>query len=354
MMRSAMLSMLLAGVSTVAMAAEHAPDVSRLRALPPIKSEKAAPNEIRFVGYSAAKRTEVTGVIGEPVTVTFPRDESVYRVVQTSKPDGQGGLVEAGWRGPKAEEIKDAPLGNQLPLWPVTAGTTSMTVTTCVPDDQGHCKYGSQKPYYFRLTAVSRADAAGDPNVIGGIIFKGGTAGAASAGTGPLSSVPATHLLSVSEDPTAAPKRPSSKRKRQSDAELAVAQERLRTDSFNAAGGCHYSGKAPLGSPIAPLCPLDNQIWTLFRFPGLSQKPAIYVSDPTQLCGVNTGKYERLARQGAADDLVVVQEIAQRFCLRLGGNVFQVDNLAYNPAGTPTGTGTIAPTVNRVILKAAK
>lgn len=350
MMRRALIPLLLASVSSTAVAAEPARNSSQLRALPAIKSEKSAPSEIRFVSYSAAKRTELTGVVGEPVTVTFPREESVSRVVQTSKPDSQGGLAEAGWRGPKPEEIKDAPLGNQLPLWPVTAGTTSMTVTTCIPDDQGHCKYGSQKPYFFRLTAISRDAAASDPNVTVGLIFKGG-AGSATAAAAPAST---NHLMSVTGDESPTPRRPTPKRKRRDDAELAEVQERLRADSFNAAGGCHYSAKGPQGSPITPLCPLDNQIWTLFRFPGLSAKPAIYVTDPTQLCGAEGGRYERLVRQGAADDLVVVQEIAQRFCLRLGASVLQVDNLAYNAAGKPTGTGTIAPTVKRTILKAAK
>lgn len=352
MMRRALIPLLLASVSSTAVAAEPARNSSQLRALQAIKSEKSAPSEIRFVSYSAAKRTEITGVIGEPVTVTFPREESVYRIVQTSKPNGQGGLTDAGWYSPQQE--KDKPpivLGNQLPLWPLATGTTSLTVTTCIPDDQeGRCKYGTQKPYYFLLTAIPRDDAASNPNVTVGLIFKGG-AGPAAVVAAPTS---INHLMSVTGDESPAPRRQTPKRKRRDDAELAEVQERLRTDSFNTASGCHYSAKGPQGSSITPLCPMDNQIWTLFRFPGLSQKPAIYVTDPTQLCGAEAGKYERLTRQGAADDFVVVQEIAQRFCLRLGSNVLQVDNLAYNAAGNPTGTGTIAPSVKRVILKAAK
>ena len=350
-MRRTLIPLLLTSTASMgAMAAEPARNAAQLRALAPIKSDKSGPGEIRVVGYSALKRTEVTGIVGEPTTIVFPTSESVYRIVQSKTPNGKGELTETGWVPPKSEEGKPPiELGNQLPMWPISEGTTSLTVTTCIPEEQGHCKYGSQKPYYFRLTAISKDAAVTDPNVTTALIFKGGV----SPSGGGIVPAPATHLAAMTgDDPP--PKRAPSKRKRQAEAELAEAQERLRTDSFNATGGCHYNAQGPKDSPITPLCPMDNGIWTLFRFSGLSPKPAVYVSDPTKLCGVDKGIHERLVRQGAADDLVVVQEIAQRFCLRLGDNVLQVDNLAYSPSGKPTGTGTIAPTVNRVILKAAK
>ena len=89
---------------------------------------------------------------------------------------------------------------------------------------------------------------------------------------------------------------------------------------------------------------MDNGQWTLMRFPGLSEKPAVYV------VGEDGG--ERLARQHGAGDFVVVEEIAQHFRLRLGPSVLDVINTAYDPAGKPTGTGTTAPTVRRDILSA--
>lgn len=347
--------------ASVASAAEPAVDGSRLRALAPIKNNKSVKDTgsdgIRVVGYSSTKQTSITGEIGEPVTIVFPSSESISRIVQTRKPNGEGGLSEeSAWWGPmnKASESKEQPalgnqqpaLGNQLPLWPASVGTTTMTVTTCAPDDQGKCKFGTQKPYYFHLTAVPHSDgqsisAAADR----GILFKGGA---------PISEEK-NHVLSVggSDDPPA-PRKPTPKRKRQNEAQLAAAQEKLRTDSFNHASGCHYQAQGPATSPIIPRCALDNGIWTIMRFPGLSQKPAIYITDQGHQCGVENGRYERLARQFGKSDLVIVEELAPRFCLRLGGNVLQVDNLAYNPVGNPTDTGTIAPTVDRQIIKAAK
>ena len=119
----------------------------------------------------------------------------------------------------------------------------------------------------------------------------------------------------------------------------------MRTDAFNGAdGACHYLAKGRRPTPIEPRCPMDNGQWTLMRFPGLSEKPAVYV--------VGDGGGERLARQHGAGDFVVVEEIAPHFRLRLGSDVLDIINTAYDPAGKPTGTGTTAPTVERDLLQA--
>jgi len=49
--------------------------------------------EIRVVAYSPLKRTEVIGVVGQPTTFTFPKGESIYRVVQSGKPDKDGTMA---------------------------------------------------------------------------------------------------------------------------------------------------------------------------------------------------------------------------------------------------------------------
>jgi len=203
---------------------------------------------------------------------------------------------------------------------------------------------GEQKVYPFRLNAVT--DIA-DQTVTLNVIFKGGARPAAgdaatnrvaalTAGEGPL--------------PPRKPHAPTTRRRGKADDEAAA--ERIRTDAFNGVGGCHYTAQGPAGSPVEPLCPLSNGIWTIMRFAGLTQKPAVYISSPTQLCGADNGAHERLARQHGAGDFIVVEEIAQRFCVRLGSSVLQIDNTAFNPTGSPTGTGTIARTVRRDLIKA--
>lgn len=281
-----------------------------------------ASTQIRVVRYSPLLRTEIVGVIGQPTTITFPPGESVYRVVQTGRPDKSGALADAGWQGAAPAEIKGAPLGNNLTLWPVMPGESTMTVITM-------SSAGAQKVYPFRLLARPDSDGAADaPGVVLNLIFKGGAA--------PDPASPARKDVRV--------RAWAAGRKARAVAQ-AAAEERLRTDAFNGTdGACHYLAKGRRPSPIEPRCPMGNGQWTLMRFPGLSEKPAVYV--------VGSDGSERLARQHAAGDFVVVEEIAQHFRLRLGANVLDIINTAYDPAGKPTGTGTTAPTVERDILQA--
>jgi type IV secretion system protein VirB9 len=274
--------------------------------------------QIRVVRYSPLLRTELVGAVGQPTTITFPPRESVYRVVQTGKPDKNGALADAGWQGAAPAAVKDTPLGNNLTLWPVKPGESTMTVITVTAE-------GAQKVYPFRLIAKPDGDGAADsPGVVLNLIFRGGTAPGTSA---------------------ARALRAKAVRRRRDAVAQAAAEERLRTDAFNGAeGACHYVAKGRRPSPLTPRCPLDNGQWTLMRFPGLSEKPAVYV--------VGTDGGERLARQHGAGDFVVVEEIAQHFRLRLGPEVLDILNTAYDPAGKPAGTGTTAPSVERDLRQA--
>jgi hypothetical protein len=149
-------AILLASVSLAALGQAAAADTTQTGA------------QIRVVPYSPLLRTEIVGVIGQPTTITFPLGESVYRVVQTGKPNKDGALADAGWQGAAPSEIKDTPLGNNLTLWPVMPGESTMTVITM-------SSAGAQKVYPFRLLARPDADGAADASgVVLNLIFKGG------------------------------------------------------------------------------------------------------------------------------------------------------------------------------------
>jgi type IV secretion system protein VirB9 len=278
--------------------------------------------QIRVESYSPLKRTEIIGVIGQPTTITFPAGENVYRVVQSGKPDKDGTLADAGWEGASPSDIKDTPLGNNLTLWPVVRGESTMSVITMSSE-------GTQKVYPFRLLARPDGPGAADsPDVVLNLIFKG------RASSNPASAVQ-----------KAAYTRALAARQKARQEEQDIAEQHLRTDAFNASDGtCHYIAKGKWPNPIEPRCPMDNGEWTLMRFPGLSEKPAVYIVGPDGS--------ERLARQHGAGDFVVVEEIAQHFRLRLGPNVLDILNEAYNPAGKPAGTGTTSPTVERDVIQA--
>jgi type IV secretory pathway VirB9-like protein len=305
-------AILLASVSLAALGQAAAADTTQTGA------------QIRVVPYSPLLRTEIVGVIGQPTTITFPLGESVYRVVQTGKPNKDGALPDAGWQGAAPSEIKDTPLGNNLTLWPVMPGESTMTVITM-------SSAGAQKVYPFRLLARPDADGAADASgVVLNLIFKGGVTIAPGA---PMTARSAGVV------------RTRATRHSVSTVAQMAAEEQLRTDAFNGAdGSCHYLAKGRRPTPIQPRCPLNNGQWTLMRFPGLSEKPAVYV--------VGDDGSERLARQHGTGDFVVVEEIAAHFRLRLGPSVLDIINTAYDPAGKPTGTGTTAPTVQRDILQA--
>jgi hypothetical protein len=167
--------------------------------------------QIRVMAYSSLLRTEIIGVIGQPTTITFPPGESVYRVVQTGKPDKNGSLADAGWQGAAPSEIKDTPLGNNLTLWPVMPGESTMTVITM-------SSAGAQKVYPFRLVARPDSDGAADmPGVVLNLIFKGGTAPGMPAAARKPQLVRAAAI-----------------RRRTNEIAQAAAKEQLRTDAFNA------------------------------------------------------------------------------------------------------------------------
>jgi type IV secretory pathway VirB9-like protein len=297
-----------------------------------LADDAAAPDtQIRVVAYSPLRRTDVIGIVGQPTTFTFPGGESIYRVVQSGKPDKDDKLDDAGWQGAAPAEVKDTPLGNNLTLWPTGPGQSTMTVITMSAQ-------GVQKVYPFRLVAIpDDAAALQTKGVVLNLIFQGGasaTSAAASAGGGAAPSPAAIQAWRT--------------RQKSRQAELEAAKEKMRTDSFNnGSADCHYIAKGKQPNSIIPRCPLDNGEWTLMRFPGLSKKPAVYVGT----CEVDKDE-ERLARQHADGDFIVVEEIAPRFCLRLGPDVLDIINQAYDPAGIPAGTGTTTRTVNREVLQA--
>lgn len=280
----------------------------------------AASDDTTVEVCSPMKRTTIIGVVGEPTTIHFPDGQDIYRIVQTNKFDKVAQTMkEAGWVGPNPAETEKKPLDNVVPLWPAEVGTTSMTIITKANET------APQVVYPFLMVAITAEDAAKlDKPVMFSVMCAGKAAPPKATAPAASGVVKVAAVTSKRPDPAAALK--------------------IRTDAFSRAdGGCHFHAKGPVASPITPRCPISNGEWTLMRFPGLTHKPAVYV-----VTGEND---ERLARQHAADEFVVVEEIAAHFRLRLGDDVLDILNDAYEPAGRPGG-GTITPDVERTLLQA--
>jgi type IV secretion system protein VirB9 len=257
--------------------------------------QPAADSDIRVVSYSATRRVEIIGVVGEPTTITFPVGEQVYRFAQTGKPGPDGTITAGGWQGIANDQANKLPLGNNLTLWPAPAGESTMTVITLD-------KFGHQKVYPFRLIAKAKDDG-GDPTF--NLIFRGG--------------VPS------SVDPEVAREWRERRAAEEAKAQQAAAEQLLRGDSFRAEAACHYEAKGRYPNPLTPLCPISNGQQIIMRFPGLTKMPAVYI--------VNDDGTERLARQHASGDYVVVEELARHFRLRFGADVLDVIDTAFDPAG---------------------
>lgn len=301
-----------------------------------------SPSHVKVAQCSPLIRQELLTIVGHPLVVTFPQGESTWLAPMSGKADPTGEKqVTPTVEGFKPEEIQKQPIRNMITLWPDAPGVTTLTVIAQTAD-------GSLKTYPFTLKALedipSQPDKPGtldNKDVTLNLICKSGPV--APAATAPPSGTPV---------PTPTMHIAAAYYHRPSQAEKAEAEERLRTDAFNATGdlACHYHAKGKKPSAIEPMCPMDNGQWTLIRFKGLTRKPAVYIG-PCE----NGNDEERLARQHEAGDMIVVEEIAPQFCLRLGSNpndVLEIINDHYDPVGNAPESGTISPTVRRDLIQA--
>jgi type IV secretion system protein VirB9 len=289
-----------------------------------IAQAQELPSHIRVTACSPTVRQEIKGIVGHPVVITFPPGENAWLVPQSGKPNKDGLVDGFMWEGYTPEQMAKLPVRNLVTIWADRAGTTTMTVIAVTSD-------GSLRAYPFLLKAIEDTpDALADPQVTLNLICKAAAwADPVAVGAG------ATMIVRPKWRPRMTP------------GERAKADELMRTQAFNQTGGCHYHAQGKNPNNITPRCPMDNGQWTLFRFPGLSKKPAIYVGS----CEEDHDE-ERLARQHEAGDFVVAEEIAARFCLRLGPDVLDIVNDKYDPVGTKPDTGTIAPGVERDLIQA--
>jgi len=94
---------------------------------------------------------------------------------------------------------------------------------------------------------------------------------------------------------------------------------------------------------IAPSEVTDNGRFTVLRFPGAQPMPAVYAVSPDGA--------EALVPFDVRGEFLVVHETAPQLRLRRGRAVLCIFNLAYRPAGRPTGTATAAPDVERTVRR---
>jgi type IV secretion system protein VirB9 len=275
---------------------------------------------IRIVPYSQFNVVNLIGEIGRQTTITFDKDEQILRVVM-------GNAENDLWDGPPAEELKNQPLRNNLPLWPQQMTPTNMQVTTMLPDQ-------SQRVYQFHLSARKPDTAGGDdPDAVFGLIF-----------TYPEQQ----HAKAVAEAAAAAKARWTGRQE-------SIAKARLTVDPFYGIQNWAYIARPNqtwrnAGWPKPEVG--DNGQITSFVFQGNVARPAIFIvdsSDPADRTRCLPGGEERKAPVSESGNLTIVQTTAIHFRLRLNEAVMEVCNLRYDPVGQPPGTGTTSPDVVREV-----
>lgn len=97
---------------------------------------------------------------------------------------------------------------------------------------------------------------------------------------------------------------------------------------------------------IAPSEVTDNGRFTVLRFPGAQAMPAVYAVSPAGA--------EALVPFDVRGEFLVVHQTAAQLRLRRGRAVLCIYNLAYEPAGRPTGTATSARDVERTVREEPK
>lgn len=121
--------------------------------------------------------------------------------------------------------------------------------------------------------------------------------------------------------------------------ERRVVQLRLERGVLEGPRNLAYELQGP--TAIAPSEVSDNGRFTVLRFPGAQPVPAVYAVSPDGS--------EALVPFDVRGEFVVVHQTAAQLRLRKGREVLCIFNLAYQPAGRPTGTATAAPDVDRTV-----
>lgn len=111
------------------------------------------------------------------------------------------------------------------------------------------------------------------------------------------------------------------------------------TEAYPGANNWHYVAQG--NQSLTPSEVFDNGHTTVFRFPGNTRIPSIYV--------VNPDGSEATANYVVKGSYVEVASVARGWKLRDGRTVLCIWNTSFDPVGRNPGTGTVRPDVERVV-----
>jgi type IV secretion system protein VirB9 len=119
--------------------------------------------------------------------------------------------------------------------------------------------------------------------------------------------------------------------------------ERLRNEPIDFKNANYSKQVLPQGDDADPTTVFDDGRFTYFEFAGRREIPAIFAHG-------SDGEPSRV-NWHMQPPYIVVQRLARRFTLRLGGAIVGVWNDSFDPVGIDIPTNTISPEVEREIKK---
>lgn len=265
-------------------------------------SSSQDPN-MRSIAYDPMQRIRIANDIGQMTNITFDKRESIYRVLF-----GQPDL----WNYPDAKDVKDAPLGNNLPLWPAKVGQTTMVVTTITAENE-------QTSYQFILVSKPAQDTD-DPEATYGLVIQNQRR---------------DQIARVQQYAATLTVRRAAWQDAQARKAAAAAAAQLAADQAAAPGNCHYVGQGSDDIRPRSTVPGQCEVWddgqsTSLRFPGAMRLPAPFRGPPSA---------EESLPFSMHGDIMVIPRILPQIDLRLGQSVVYIYNRAYSPVGVNPATG---------------
>lgn len=250
----------------------------------------AADPRIKTIDYDPQQVVRIVGVFRTATQIRFAPDETILHVALGDT---------SGWEvAPETSILFAKPVAARAP--------TNLIVTT-------RAEAGETRHYTFELTARAGSAARGAPDTFFVVQFR----------------YPETEKRLLAKALSA-------------EAQALEARVlQLKLDRGVLEGPRNLAYEVQGSAEIAPSEVTDNGRFTVLRFPGAQALPAIYAVSPDGA--------EALVPFDVRGEFLVVHETAAQLRLRRGRAVLCIFNLAYRPAGRPTGTATAAPDVDRTV-----
>lgn len=262
-------------------------------------------SRMRVIAYNAGQVVHLSTVVGATMVIEFNDNETVTSVAEAD-----------------SKSLMAMPKGNYLFLKPTAIlPLQPVIVLTTLPS-------GALRQYTFEFETInSDSTANGAEGVYYSVEF-----------TYPQQEAEAEEARTLSEEAQTAKLNAAAEAQAQlTAANGMMAEERTNPDI----GPRNYKYVAKGDHVLAPISIWDNGYSTDLTFAGNVSMPSIFV--------INSDGTEATADYSVHGNSIIIDQTAKEIRLRLGDDVLNIYNRAYNQVGGNPETGTVSPDVTRVL-----